>query len=271
MIRYMRKYRLISYVLIGVIAVVLYLFLSSQQTLAFPWGFLMSLAVFVAANFIVSLAMTRYVDSKTEKLVATFNDSCDPKKLLEEGQQFAAQVFEHTPFETWGSWYLSAYTLALIDQGKRKDAEPYAKAMITSARAAQSPESTFEISVNMYEPIKELLGPEVAQECLNEIESIATANPQLQNNKAMGYVKWVQSVLTAEASADKDTLIELYQGVINDSTAEMRKRVQAADKLAPLYKEAGNPEGEQICYQFIVEAGNTMSCVARAKANLAGK
>lgn len=269
MIRYMRKYRLISYVLIGVVAVALYLILSGQQALAFPWGFLMSLAVFIAANFIVSLAMTRYVDNKTEKLVAIFNDSCDPKKLIEEGQQFATQVLEHTPFEQWGSWYLSAYTLALIDQGERKEAEPYAKALIASAKAAQTPEETFEISVNMYEPIKELLGPEIAQECLNEIESLAEANPSLQNNKAMGYVRWARSALAAESSTDKNTLIELYQGVINDNTAEMRKRVQAADKLAPLYKEIGNEQGEQLCYKFIAEAGNTMSCVAQAKAKLA--
>lgn len=266
----MRKYRSIAYALIGVISILLIVVLPlvSGGYLNFPFNVIVSFLIFLVANIAVSFLMNRYANKKGDDLVRMFNVDCDPARFINEGRQVANQIKSQAPVEQWGAWYLAAYAMALIDQDEAKEATTYIQAISRSAAEQTSPEERLAILINLLEPLKELLGNESAEECIAEINALVEANPQLSKQKGLHYVAWLQTLLAAETSTDKDALIHAYSQIVYTESAEMRKRVWAADKLGDLYQQRGDVEGETSCREFVIQSGNTMTAHKKAEMRL---
>lgn len=271
MLQYMRKYRLAAYALIGALSIVLLVIatlIMGQNTLGTPWGWVIVFGAFIVSNLLVSYVMGRVAEKNTQKLTDIFDKDCDPRMLIEQGHDLAQQVLKRVPFNEWGTWYLSAYSSALIDQRRTEEAGRYVVEMTRSIQLTQNPLQRFGLLINAYTPIKELYGLETAEDFLTMAEALVSGDPRIAKHEGAGFVRWARLMLDAEKTGDEESLLDLYGKIVMDDNQSPRMRVWAACKASFVYEYQGDELGERGMLRFVIERGNTMGCVEDAKLRL---
>lgn len=270
MLQYVRKYFLLYYA-VAFIPALIYLasmfFSSGVQGLMSAWTWITTVLIVVACTIISSRVMNRAAGTEVKQLMRIFVENCDPYNFIEKGSDIAARI--KTPFNEWGSLFMSAYSLAYIDIGEATRAQEIVDNMRISAQASRKPLEVAHICLNMHAPIKLLYGPELALQCLYEAETdlgIGLGEGSYQEVKT--YIDQERSFDIAENLVDNDEIIRLYKPIVSNEKLFTRTRVLAAMRIADAYQRLDNDEHEKKFLEFVIEHGNKLSAVSKAQARI---
>lgn len=267
MLKYIRKYTLLSYAFTLISTLILsaiFSIVAGQNVLSMPFGAIIVMALFMLSAFVVFRFTAKAADNKAKALVSLFDDHCDPARLLEEGKSIVVRI--KPPCNEWGCWFLGYYSLALLDQGEEEGARLCVDIMRQSIQASSSPEDSFAMYLSLYPPVKALYGSEMAKKGLQEAESLLS-----QMNKqpeGVEFIVWATCLETAQDAADPETLAELYTQIFAQEGQPMRMRVWAAYEAAQVYVDMEELDKRKACLEFVIEQGNKLHLVDKAKKEL---
>jgi len=274
MLPYVRTYRLGSYLLSGLVAAAVLFTIAfysggTENLFSSPVGWLGVFAAFFIPNLFVTHYVNKAATKHTQRLSNIFDQHCDPALFIEKGRSIAHEIVKRPPIGEWGSKFLSNYCTALIDQGIRDEAHHCLAEIYRSAQTAKSPKTRYELYMSLYAPTKDLYGLDLAEECLVKAQEIVNGDPVLSRFEDLGLTAWAHLVLNAEKTGNIEALIKQYEQILTNESQLPRLRVWAAYKAASLYEMLGEEVQEALLLHYVIERGNTMSCVAAAQNKLA--
>lgn len=270
MLRYVRKYFILYYA-VALVPAVIYLatvfFSVGIEGFGSGWTWVATGILVVACTLVASRVMNRAAASEVKSIMQIFYQRCEPYLFLNRGSGIASRI--KAPYNEWGSLFMSAYALALIDIGQKEEAQKAIEDMRISAQATQKPLEAAHICLNMHAPIKELYETNLALQCLVEAESLLERCPHNADyDEAKEYINHERTFDIAEQYADDQEIIKLYGELRANEKLFKRMRVQAAYVMAEAYGRLRERALEKESLEYVVQNGKNLSVVAKAQARL---
>lgn len=270
MLPYFKKYTILMYVLPVLTMVVL------TTALAYGAGFALAatlpgLLVSLACLVVLTLASSRYfgnlADRKARELVALYNDACDPAAFVEQGAEVASTI--EAPYTEAGSWYLSFYALALLDEGQTQPAAIIGSNMQASAARTDDVRVKSALLVNIEPVVLRLFGAQTALGVVAEAEAALAGLDGPDAEARRSFLAWEHELLAAICEGDEEFLLAKHAAVRANEGNPLRMRVLSADAEATIWRSRGNAPAERECLAFVVEHGGGLPVVPAAHARLA--
>lgn len=242
--------------------------LFTGQMMATSVGGLVALfALFVLGLFSGYAVFGRKADAETERLLAAYNDRCDPQALVDEGAKLANSI--PFPCDQSGSWYLGYYAQALLDLGRTEQAQAIQKGISDSAAAAKKPAAKAGILSNLLPLVEKTEGPQaaiaVADEGMDACGQLADAGAAQMRD----YFESQRKVLQAELSDDASDIAKVASAIAGNDRYPRRIRVEYAWRQASAEFKLGDKEAERKCLRYVADNGGKLALAAKAKERLA--
>ncbi len=270
MLPYFKKYT----IYVCIIAVALPVITSTVYSLAYGQimassfsGMLIEIALLFLGMIIGFNIFERKAEAKTSALLATYNDACDPEKLVHDGAQLASNI--SFPCNESGAWYLSTYAQALLEVGRIDEAQKIYDGIEHSIEAARKPEAKAGTLVNLV-PLSEKM------RTLDETISLIEKGLDLLRGQTSGaaterraYLNSQKMVFDARKKGDLHDVVKLDEVVKTNPGYPMRVRVEYAWNEGSAFYRLGNKEAERENLAFVIEHGGSLKLVGQAQTRLA--
>lgn len=271
MFPYFKKYVIITCVIavaIPVIVSTIYAGATGTIMASSLEGLIMLLALLFGGMFIAQSVFSRRADAETEAMLSHYNDDCDPEAFTRAAAGIVGNI--QAPFNVMGSWFLTYYAQALLDEGNASQARAIEADMMNSAENAKNDSIRLGILMNAVPLVTKTQGPQAALDIVERALAIIPNIQQApQSNDPAAFLNNQKTLLEATLSHDDATLRSLYGKVREDANLPMRIRVESAWKEAQACHGAGDAAQERACLDFVVANGNKLALVAPARKQLA--
>lgn len=267
MLKYLRKYSLLYY-LVALVPALIYLMVSyvSGGVGAFfslrTW--IAVVALIVICSFFAGRVFNRLAIEETQKMIYLFYQECDPESFLSNSSDIVKHI--RAPFDEWASMLMGAYALANIDVDNTEAATKAVEDMRVSAQAAKKGQSMARICLNMHAAINALYGPDLALKCLHEAQhQLQTLGSKEDPTEEIQMINQHQALYIAEKLHDYQEVIKLNLEIYQNDRLLSRIRVLAAYQIALAYGRLGNTDQELRFLEYVVEHGNKLAVVEKAR------
>ncbi len=210
----------------------------------------------------------RKADAKTERMLALYNDDCDPGAFTTEAVGVVANMRE--PYDVMASWFLTYYAQALLDEGRADEAKAIGAGLLRSADAARNDSIRLGVLMNAVPLVTKTEGARSALDLVERgLAIVPTLQQSPQSSDPLAFLNEQKKLLEAAVAHDHETLRSLYGRVHDDAGLPMRIRVESAWKEAQACHGAGDASRERQCLAFVVENGGGLALVSPARKQLA--
>lgn len=231
-------------------------------------GLIMLLALLFGGMFIAQSFFSRRADAETAEMLAKYNDACDPEAFTQAASRIVGNI--QPPYNVMGSWFLTYYAQALLDEGNTQQARAIETDMLKSAESAKNDSIRLGILMNAVPLVTKTQGPQAALDIVNKaLALIPNIQQAPQSSDPATFLNNQKTLLEATLSHDYATLRSLYDKVQQDANLPMRIRVESAWKEAQACHGAGAVDQERACLEFVVHNGNKLALVTPARKQLA--
>lgn len=269
MLPYVKNYLIKTYVLSplpALVFVVVTTLATGRPVLFEPWGMLTAVALVMLGTVFIGKWMADAAIDEATGLVNLFSNGCDPQAFVDGGSAIASRM--RPPFDEGASWYASYYCLALLDVGRAREAAELADDLRISVDKARKPATRAAICLHLEPPVRRLLGAESALKALDQAEADLNAANVPDGSDQRRYISGERNILLAQRDGDDEKLAGLLSRVRQASAGERRARVEAAWEEAGAERRLDHVDRERSCLRFVVERGNLLSCVRKARVRL---
>lgn len=269
MLPYFKRYTVyvsIIAIALPVLASTIWPLVTGQLMGASIGGLISMFALFILGMFVGYAIFGKRADAETEKMLAKYNDDCDPQALVDEGSKLAHSI--QFPCDQSGSWFLAYYAQALLDLGRTDEAKAIQDGIANSFAAAKKPSQKLGILANLLPLAEKSKGPEAALELANEGIRLCDGMPDGGASQIREFLESQRKVLQAEESDDPADLSKVAASIADSSAYPMRLRVEYAWREASAQYKLGEPAQERESLEFVVEHGGKLALVQKAKERL---
>lgn len=269
MLPYFKKYSIIACI-IGVapalVVSTIYPMMTGVIMASSISGLLLLLAIFAVSMVLGFNIMERRAEAETNKLLALYNDQCDPQALIAQGAQVAASVTY--PCREAGAWFMSYYAQALLDAGETDQAKVVAHGIRQSMELAKKPALKAGILVNLVPLADKLEGTEAALELTGQGLELVRADAGPVADERRAFLESQEKIMRVREAGDASAAAKLDAGIRESSAYPMRIRVEAAWAEARACYKLGDVAGERTALGFVADHGNKLALVPQAKQRL---
>lgn len=271
MLPYYKKYSIIACIIgvaPSVIISTLYPLMTGTIMAASIGGLVMLFVIFALSMMIGFNSMERRAEQVTNKLLALYNDDCDPQLFLTQGASVAQNVA--FPCKEAGAWFMSYYAQALLDAGEVDRARAVEKGLQESAQVAKKPQLKAGIIVNLIPLADKLDGTKDALSLIHAGLTFIQNDPTPIASERRAFLESQQKIMEVRMSGDATAAAELDEAIRKSEAYPMRIRVEAAWAEARAYFKTSNVMGERSALHFVIDHGNKLALVSQAQQRLAG-
>lgn len=269
MLPYFRRYSIyvcIIAIALPVIASTVWPLVTGQLMAASLGGLVAMFALFVLGLFIGYAIFGKRADAEAEKLLAKYNDDCDPKALVDEGAKLASSI--QFPCDQSGSWFMTYYAQALLDLGETDKAKEVLSGLRASLLAAKKPAPKVGILANILPLEEKSEGPAAAQALVQEGIRLCGEVPGNGAAQFRDFFESQQKVLEAELSGGPADVAKLSASIVGNDRYPMRIRVEYAWREASAQYKLGDLAKEKDSLDFVVHHGGKLALVQKASERL---
>lgn len=278
MLQYFKKYRTMSMVLsVGIPILLMVVWLTVTKNSPIQSSVMTVFVTFFGFVLLTTIAVQSVVGKKvereTDRLLALYNEDCDPFAFVDEAAEVAAGM--HAPFNDVTSWFLSFYALALLDCGRVDDAAEIGREMQESLQTAANSGLKVVLATNIEPLVLRLFGAEGAlqlvESVLPEAEALSQGGNQKQQILFSSHLNFLQSeqkTLQYMVENDQFHLLEQFTAIFRNERYPMRLRALNAKMAADLCNALGQRDAEVECLRFAAEHGGKLPFVQEAAERL---
>lgn len=269
MLPYYKKYSIIACIIgvaPSVIVSTIYPMVTGSIMASTFSGLVLLLAIFVVFMVFGFNIMERVAEAHTNKLLALYNDDCDPQALVAQGQSVAYVIT--FPCREAGAWYLSYYAQALLDTGDTEKARLIEKGLRQSVQAAKKPQQKAGILVNLIPLVDKLDGTDEALTLIGQGLALVADDHTPAGAERRSFLESQEKIMRVRESGNAQDAAKLDEAICASDAYPMRIRVEAAWAEARAYYRMNDAAAERRSLSFVVDHGNKLVLVGKAKERL---
>ncbi|WP_251212270.1 hypothetical protein [Adlercreutzia murintestinalis] len=270
MLPYFKKYSIIACiigVLPSVVVSTVYPMVTGSIMASTLGGLAVLLALFMVSMVLGFNIMERVAETRTNGLLALYNDACDPEALIAQGKEVAEAV--SFPCRAAGAWYMAYYAQALLEEGKVDQARLIEQGLRQSIQAVKKPQQKAGILVNLIPLADKLDGTEEALALVGQGLALVSGDAGPVAVELRAFLESQEKIMRVRESGHAEDAARLDEAIRASDAYPMRIRVEAAWAEARAYYQLGDAAAERRSLAFVVDHGNRLALVAKAQQRLA--
>lgn len=222
--------------------------------------------ILLAVMFILS-ALIGYIFSKgtenkeNQKMIDMIVRDCNPKAFLKQYESIVKNTYKKNKRN---SVFKATYSLGLIADGQHEKAVSYLLESILPGKTKK------ELKVNrvVYNYLCSAYGNlGDFENCKKYLESMKNTNQDIKENKLLpnGFEDVIEFYEFFSESHSLEESISYFEDYFKSKSLTRYNKVMAKNKLAVLYKKAGNDEKYMECIDYIERNGKGLAVAEKAR------
>ncbi len=229
-------------------------------------GLVLLFALFIFGMMIGYAIFSKLANSKVQSMLDAYNTNCDPEKLIQQGAKLASQA--SYPCNQAMSWFMGYFGQALLDSENVQEAKNVLVGLRLSIDSAKKPKERAGILVNYLSLEEKMEGSASALSVIEEGLGYCSGFSDSHSIQYRDYLNSQKEILDDLVCEDVNKAIAVCEKIRTNSAYPMRLRVEYAWIEASKLYGSANKLKEISCLNFIVENGNKLAMVSRAKTML---